>query len=125
MKRINLLILLFLSLSCFGQNKERIRFYKEIPYCSSKGMVWKKDTLSYYKIFSEVNLYKSDYKEYPYLYVYIDKNRQKEYYFIREKDIVIKEKEVKINMFDDSNDEIFIYKIYKSGLIFSFKLNNY
>lgn len=128
MKKINIVfILIFIvSITCFGQNgqNDRIRFYKEMPHYSKKGVMWQRDTISYYKMDLEVDLYKSsDIIEYPYLYKYEDDKKEIHYFFIREKDIKISKGKIEIVIYDEGDLKLSIKK-YSKNLIFSFKLNS-
>jgi hypothetical protein len=124
MRNSVIIVCLFLSLSCFGQDKDSIRFYKEMPHYSSNGkLTWQRDTVCYKIFLSNFDLYKSSNKEYPYLYKYKDNKGEEHYFFIRQKDIEIKGKKVEIKMYDESSEEISVYKMSKDS-IFSFKLNN-
>lgn len=125
MKKISIIfIFVFItSIACFGQN-DRIRFYKEMPHYSEKGVMWQRDTISYYKMDFEIDLYKSsDNIEYPYLYRYEDNKKETHYFFIREKDIKISKGKVEIIMYDEGDLKLSIKK-YLKDLVFSFKLNN-
>ncbi len=126
MRNSVIIVCLFLSLSCFGQVKDSIRFYKKMPHWSSNGkLTWQRDTVCYKIFLSNFDLYKSFDKYYPYLYKYKDNKGEEHYFFIREKDIKFsnKDKKVEIKMYDESSEEISVYKVSKDS-IFSFKLNN-
>lgn len=123
MKKISIIfIFLFINIYSFGQENNRIRFYKKMPY-SERGVMWQIDTISYYKMDFEVELYKSSNIEYPYLYKYEDIKKEVHYFFIREKDIKIDKGKIEIIMYDESNLKLSIKK-YLKNLEFLFKLNN-
>lgn len=124
MKKISIIfIFLFINIFCFGQENNRIRFYKEMPHYSEGGVVWQIDTISYYKMDFGVELYKSSDIEYPYLYKYEDAKKEVHYFFIREKDIKINKGKIEIIMYDESNLKLSIKK-YSKNLEFLFKLNS-
>ena len=123
MKYSLIIVFLFLSLSCFGQNEDKLRFYKDMPHYSSAGVVWQRDTICYERFLPNIDLYKSSNKEYPYLYKHIDTKKEVHYFFIRQKDINIEGKKIQIRMFDESGMDVNVYKMSKDS-VFSFQLNN-
>lgn len=124
MRKISIIfIFLFINICCFGQENNRIRFYKEMPHYSKRGVVWQIDTISYYKMDFGVELYKSSNIEYPYLYKYEDIKKEVHYFFIRKKDIKVNKEKIEIIMYDESNLKLSIKK-YLKNLEFLFKLNS-
>lgn len=106
-----------------SQGQEVIRFNSKMPYCDSNKITWKTDTLVYKRIYSEIDLYKSSFENYPYMYKYEDSKKEIHYFFIRKKDITFNKNKIEVNLYDDSNLEIQVFKMTKN-LVFSFKLND-
>lgn len=121
-KFVLILIGLFIALSCPGQEQALFTFSLDIPHYTQNGIIWKKETIRYYNFHPEFDLYKSLSREFPYMYKFVDKNKEDHYVFVRENEIYIGKDRIEITKCDDSDYKVSVF-LKKNNVSFSFELN--
>lgn len=96
MKQILLVIFLFVNIFCFGQeiyidSKQENKIVLDVD----------SEKVSYMKMYDDMNLYKSSYEQFPYIYRYTSKDTL--YFLVKKEEIKIKDKEILINIHNDKH----------------------